>query len=79
LHWWTQSQPIRTIAEVPFYFPILETRQPFPYQYLAEKASELERLGMSTCAIAKALEVTDKTITKALRFAAEMKRNPLDK
>ncbi len=34
---------------------------------------------MSTCAIAKALEVTDKTITKALRFAAEMKRNPLDK
>jgi hypothetical protein len=34
---------------------------------------------MSACAIAKALKVTDKTITKALRFAAEMKRDPLYK
>ena len=51
-------------------FPILGTRPPFPYQYLAEKAYELERLGMSACGIAKALKVTDKTITKTLRFAA---------
>jgi hypothetical protein len=69
-HWWTQSLPIRTLAQLPLGFPIIETRQPFLYQYLAEKASKLERLGMSVDAIARALNVTHKTITKALRFAA---------
>src|SRR5262245_35289683 len=57
--WWTQSQPIRTVAEVPLSFPILQTRRPSPYQYLAEKAIELRRLGMSVSAVAKALRVTD--------------------
>jgi hypothetical protein len=60
-------------------FAILKTSEPFPYQHLAEKASELRHLGISVCAIAKALKVTDKTITKALRFAAEMRRDPLYK
>jgi hypothetical protein len=32
---------------------------------------------MSAGAIARALNVTDKTITKALLFAAKMKRDPL--
>lgn len=36
-------------------FPLLETRPPFAYQYLAEKASKLHLLGMSACAIARAL------------------------
>jgi hypothetical protein len=49
------------------------------YQYLAEKAVELRRLGMSACAISRALKVTDKTITKALRFAAKIKRDHLPK
>jgi hypothetical protein len=71
LRWWTQSQPIRTLAELPLSFPIHEIRHPFAYQYLAEKASELHRLGMSTCTIARALKVSDKTIAKALRFAAQ--------
>jgi hypothetical protein len=76
-HWWTRSQPIRTIAKLPLSFPILKTHRVFPYQYLAEKASELESLGMSAGAIARALNVTDKTITKAFQFAAKMKRDPL--
>jgi hypothetical protein len=58
-------------------FPILEIRQPFPYQYLAEKAEGLRHLGMSMGAVARALNVTDKTVTKALRFAAKMKRDLL--
>jgi hypothetical protein len=57
-------------------FAISESRQLFPYQYLAEKATELRRLGMSTCAIARALRVTDKTITKALRLAAKLTPDP---
>jgi hypothetical protein len=50
---------------------------PLPYQYLAEKAAELRRLGMAACAISRALKVTDRTITKALRVAAKIKRDPL--
>jgi hypothetical protein len=52
-------------------FSIIEAPQPFPYQDPAEKARRLERLGMSALAIAKALNATHKTITKALRFAAK--------
>jgi len=40
---------------------------PFVYLQIAEKASELRRLGMSACAIARALKVTDKTVARALR------------
>jgi hypothetical protein len=57
-------------------FALLEVRQPFAYQYLAEKADKLQYLGMSATAIARALDVTDKTIAKALRFARRKTRNP---
>jgi len=75
LRWWTQSQPIRTLAQVFLSFPILKVNPPFTYQYLAEKANELHRLGMSMSAIARSLNVTDKTIRKALRFAAKRDNN----
>jgi len=65
--WWTQSQPVRTLAELQMSFPLLETRPPFAYQYVAERASELWCLGMSASAISRVLGVSDKTITKALR------------
>jgi len=66
--WWTQSQPIRTLAEMRLTFSLLCTKPPFVYQQVAEKARELSRLGMSACAIARVLKVTDKTVTKALRY-----------
>ncbi len=68
LKWWTRSQPIRTAAQLPFQFPVLDTRQPFIYQVVAEKALQLHQLGMSNCAIARALHVTDKTAAKAIRW-----------
>jgi len=49
-------------------FSLLDTRPPFVYQQIAEKARELSRLGMSACAIARMLKITDKTVTKALRY-----------
>ena len=76
LRWWTQSLPIRTLAQLPLRFPIVETRQPFAYQYLAEKAGTLQRLGVSIGEIARALSVTHKTITKALRLAARNEAQP---
>jgi DNA invertase Pin-like site-specific DNA recombinase len=59
------------VAELALEFPVLATRRHFAYQIIAEKASQLHRLGMSACAIARALGVTDKTVTKALRSARE--------
>jgi DNA-binding NarL/FixJ family response regulator len=48
-------------------FSLLETRPPFLYQRVAEKARELSRLGMSASAIARTLKISDKTVSKALR------------
>jgi DNA-binding NarL/FixJ family response regulator len=65
--WWTQSQPIRTLAEMHVTFALLETRPLFLYERVAEKARELSRLGMSASAIARTLKISDKTVSKALR------------
>jgi hypothetical protein len=70
--WWTQSQPIRTVAELPMSFPLHETRPPFAYQYLAERASELWHLGMSASAMARAFGVSGKTVTKAVRYRVKI-------
>ena len=67
LNWWTQSKPIRTLAQMHVTFSLLEARPSFVYQQVAEKARELSRLGMSASAIARTLQTTDKTVTKALR------------
>ncbi len=73
-NWWTRSQAIRTIAELPLACSLTETRSPFKYQQVAEKASILRRLGLSASAIARRLGVTDKTVTKALRRLEEERR-----
>jgi len=52
---------------VPFRFPLLETKAPSLYLQIAEKAEELSNLGMSICAVARALKVSDKTVNKALQ------------
>ena len=57
---------------MPIEFPLIETRRPFAYQAIAKEAFTLHRLGMSAAAIARALGVTDKTVTKAIRRAASM-------
>jgi HD superfamily phosphohydrolase YqeK len=49
-------------------FSLLDTRPLFVYQQVAEKAKELSHLGMAVCAIARVVKVTDKTVTKALRY-----------
>ena len=67
-HWWTQSKPIRTVAEMHVTFSLLETRPPYVYHQVAEKARELSRLGMSASAIARILKTTDKTVSRALRY-----------
>ena len=65
---WTRSQPIRTAAEVPLRFSLLETRPSFAYQRIAREAVRLRALGMPNCAIAVQLGVTDKTVAKACHW-----------
>jgi hypothetical protein len=53
---------------------ILETEAPPVYQQIAPKAFQLQQLGMSNSAIARRLEVTDKTVAKAIGWLLGVKR-----
>jgi transposase-like protein len=48
-------------------FSLRKTPPPFAYQRIAREAARLHRLGMPATAIARILEVTDKTVAKAIR------------
>jgi hypothetical protein len=65
--WWTLSQRIRTLAEIPFAVDLLETEPQPLYQQIAGKALQLNKLGLSNKAIARYLDVDGKTVAKALR------------
>lgn len=54
---------------MPIEFALTETGRPFAYQAIAKEALALRRLGMSAAAIARALGVTDKTVSKTTRRA----------
>jgi hypothetical protein len=57
-----------TLAEVRLEIPLLQTRRPFAYQALAEKAWNFNRLGLSAVATAKSLGVSDKAVLKAIEW-----------
>jgi hypothetical protein len=67
---WTRSLPIRTAARMPLEVALVRTRASFSYQAIAARAAVLKRLGMTASAIARVLGVTDKTVTKAIRWGA---------
>ena len=66
--WWTLSQRIGTLAEIPFEVALLVTAEPPKYQQIAEKVLHLNQLGLTTEAIARQLGVDGKTVAKALRW-----------
>jgi len=49
-------QPIRTAAEITAHIKILPVRQPYLYQKLSKKATQLRLLGMSYQQIAEKLK-----------------------
>ena len=71
---WTRSQTIRTVARIPFDVAILQTVEPPTYQRIAQEAHRMARLGLPALRIAQALGVTDKTVTKALRWLGRCSR-----
>jgi len=66
--WRTQLQPIRTIGEISAHIKILPVHQPYLYQKLSKKATQLRLLGMSYREIAKSLNINKKTATKACKY-----------
>jgi len=67
-YWRTQLQPIRTIGEITGRVKILPARQPYLYQKLSKKATQLRLLGTSYEEIAKSLNINRKTATKAYEY-----------
>jgi len=53
---------------VPLEVALLDTSAAPVYQKIASKALHLKHLGMSCSAIARKLDVTDKTAAKAIRW-----------
>jgi len=68
LRWWTLSQRIGTLAEIPFEVAVLDAGTSPAYQKIASKSFQLQQLGLSNSAIAKRLEVSDKTASKAISW-----------
>ena len=66
--WRTQLQPIRTSAEITASIKILPAREPYLYQKLSRKATQLRLLGMSYGQIAKSLHINKKTAIKACEY-----------
>jgi hypothetical protein len=61
------------VAEVELEFAVF-TREAFGFRRIAGEAGRLRRLGMSLRAIGSALEVDEKTVRKALRYALHAER-----
>ncbi len=56
------------MAEIPIEAAILDTGAPPIYQQIAPKAVQLQQLGMSDSAIARRLDVTARTVAKAIAW-----------
>jgi len=67
-NWRTQLQPIRTIGKISAHIKILPARQPYLYQKLSQKATQLRLLGMTYGQISRSLHINRKTATKACEY-----------
>ena len=67
-NWWRRSQSIRTKGEVPFEAVLVKLSEPPVYQRIAEKAFQLNQLGMNPNRIAVHLGVDRTTVTRAQRW-----------
>jgi hypothetical protein len=68
-NWRTLKPPIRTAAELPIHFNLVNATRPPLYLQILEKVMKLRRLGMNANAMARGLGVSDKTVTKVLNYA----------
>ena len=74
--WWTRTQRIRTAARIPFETSLVDASATPTYVRIATKALRLRELGLSDSAIAKKLDVSDKTVAKAIAWLERIQRVP---
>jgi len=74
--WWTRTQRIRTVAELPFEAILADATAAPVYQQVASKALHLQQLGLRPAAIARRLGMDRKTVVKALTWRARPKQTP---
>jgi len=67
-NWRTQLQPIRTFGEISTHIKILPAQQPYLYQKLSKKVTQLRLLEMTYKQMAKSLKTNRKTATKACEY-----------
>jgi hypothetical protein len=75
-NWWTRSQSIRTLAQIPIEVPLLDPVQTRKYQEIASEVLLLRKLGLPVYKIAHAVGVADKTVLRALKWADESGDQP---
>ena len=63
-----ELQAIRTAAEITALIRILPVQQPYLYQKLSQKATELRLLGMTYGQVAKSLNINKKTAIRACKY-----------
>ena len=68
LQWRTQLQPIRTFGEISTHIKILPAQQPYLYQKLSRKVTQLRLLGMTYGQISRSLKINKKTAIKACKY-----------
>ena len=67
-HWWTLSQPIRTLSEINLEFSC-QSRELFKYQEIAPVVKKLVQLGINDRQIAKQIGVDSKMVKKAKLYS----------
>ena len=70
-NWWTRSQSIRTLAQIPVEVPLVDAFRPLKYQEIAKEVVLLRKLGLPVYKIARSTGVADKTVLRALEWMNE--------
>ena len=68
LRWWTWTERIRTVAEMPFKVSLVDYSSMPAYQEIANKCLQSKELGLSNRKIALHLFVDEKTVAKAINW-----------
>ena len=63
---------------MPFVVKLLDTEDSPVYQRIASKALRLKQLGLSMAGVARALDVSDKTAAKAIKWVKVSLSNEQD-
>jgi hypothetical protein len=74
--WWTRSQSIRTLAQIPIEVALVDPVQPLKHEEIAAEVVLLRKLGVPVYKIAHAVGVADKTVLRALKWADESPDQP---